>query len=216
MHAVYGYYGDQLPLSQVIDEVKPLKGGGTLAVLLACHALQRGYQATIYTYNLKVFDPSWFGDQDLDLAAKLKAQARVKRAPKLRFATKAYLQFLDLGGRIEFQELNPDLIRRYLTRGHPVLTGLSATYLFGCARERGERKLHYDDVRGEPTGHFVVLYGYDPERREALVADPLQDNPRFGGHYYAVGIQRLLGAVLLGALTYDANLLVIEPGRPAA
>jgi hypothetical protein len=43
----------------------------------------------------------------------------------------------------------------------------------------------------------------------------LQDNPRFGGQYYSVGIQRLLGAVLLGALTYDANLLVIEPGRPA-
>jgi hypothetical protein len=212
LHAVYRYYGDTISLGQVIDEIKPLKGGGTLAVLLACHALERGYQATIFTYNLDVFDPSWFGDRKVDLAGRLRSQAKVKRSAKLRFATKAYLRFLELGGRIRFKELNPDLIRRYLNRGHPVLTGLSATYLFGCARERGKEKLYYDDVRGEPAGHFVVLYGYDPDSREALVADPFQDNPRFGTHYYSVGIQRLLGAVLLGALTYDANLLVIQPG----
>jgi hypothetical protein len=212
LHAVYRYYGDDISLGRVIDEIKPLKGGGTLAVLLAHHALERGYRATIFTYNLVVFDPSWFGDGQIDLASRLKAQARVKREAKFRFATKAYLRFLELGGRIRFKELNPDLIRRYLNRGHPVLTGLSATYLFGCPRERGKEKLHYDDIRGEPAGHFVVLYGYDPDSREALVADPLQDNPRFGTHYYSVGIQRLLGAVLLGALTYDANLLVIEPG----
>ncbi len=216
LQAVYRYYGDDLPLARVIEEVKPLKSGGTLAVLLACHALERGYQATIYTYNLAVFDPSWFVDDEVDLGAKLRAQAKVKRTAKLRYATKAYLRFLELGGRIRFKELNPDLVRRYLSRGHPVLTGLSATYLFGCARERGRTTLHYDDIRGEPTGHFVVLYGYDQERGEALVADPLQDNPRFGTHYYSVGMQRLLGAVLLGALTYDANLLVIEPtsGQP--
>jgi len=211
LHAVYRYYGDDIPLGRVIDEIKPLKGGGTLAVLLAHHALERGYRATIYTYNLTMFDPSWFASGRIDLAAKLEAQAKAKRAAKLRFATRAYLRFLELGGRMRFRELNPDLIRRYLTRGLPVLTGLSATYLFGCPRERGKEKLHYDDIRGEPAGHFVVLYGYDPDSREALVADPLQDNPRFGTHYYSVSIQRLLGAVLLGALTYDANLLVIEP-----
>lgn len=213
LHAVYRYFGDAISLGQVIDEVKPLKGGGTLAVLLARHALERGYRATIYTYNLTMFDPSWFASGRIDLAAKLEAQAKAKRAAKLRFATRAYLRFLELGGRMRFRELNPDLIRRYLTRGHPVLTGLSATYLFGCPRERGKEKLHYDDIRGEPAGHFVVLYGYDPDSREALVADPLQDNPRFGTHYYSVSIQRLLGAVLLGALTYDANLLVIEPSN---
>jgi hypothetical protein len=48
------------------------------------------------------------------------------------------------------------------------------------------------------------------------VADPLQDNPRYGSHYYTVGMQRLLGAILLGVLTYDANLLVLEPPDRAA
>jgi hypothetical protein len=36
-------------------------------------------------------------------------------------------------------------------------------------------------------------------------------NPVSNDHYYMVSIARLLGAVLLGILTHDANLLIIEP-----
>ena len=57
LHALYRYYGDDLPLSKVIEEVPTLPGGGTLSVLMACHALRRGYRATIYTYELQLFDP---------------------------------------------------------------------------------------------------------------------------------------------------------------
>jgi hypothetical protein len=223
LHAVYRYWGEDHELEQVIREVVPLETRGTLAVLLACHALRRGYRATIYTYNLHVFDPSWFREEGVDLAECLRAQSRVKRDRKLRFATRAYLDFLSLGGELRFRELTPDLVRGYLKRGRPILTGLSATYLYGCPREResseGSGRMVYDDVRGHPTGHFVVLSEYDPATREVVVADPLGENPRFGSHYYRVGIQRVLGAILLGVLTYDANFLVIEPaseeeGRP--
>ena len=68
-----------------------------------------------------------------------------------------------------------------------------------------------DDVRGEPVGHFVVLTGYRKDTREVLIADPLKSNPLVGTRYYAVKTERLIGAILLGAVTYDANLLVIEP-----
>jgi hypothetical protein len=210
LHAVYAFYGDDLPLSQVIAEVSPLETGGTLAVHLAHHALRRGYWARIYTYNLAVFDPTWFEGR-IDLAQRLRAQARVKESKRLLHATDAYLEFLDLGGEIRYVDLGPALLRRYLERGCPILTGLSATYLYGCARERGRHKLVYDDAGGEPQGHFVVLCDYDRDTREVLVADPLQDNPRFGAHYYSVGDERVIGAILLGVLTYDANLLVIQP-----
>jgi hypothetical protein len=213
LHAVYGYYGDELPLEQVIREVVPLANRGTLAVLLALHALRRGYRATIFTYNLHVFDPSWFDDRRVRLADKLREQARHKRDPKLRFATDAYLEFLALGGRLAFQELTPALLRAPLQKGRPILTGLSATYLYGSPREVGVRRVRYDDVRGEPAGHFVVLTGYEPDSKEVLVADPLVEKPRFPGHYYRAPIQRVLGSILLGVLTYDANFLVLEPGR---
>ncbi len=211
LHAVYRFYGDTIPLGDVIAQVAPLETGGTLAVLLACHALRRGYRGTIYTYNLNLFDPSWFAEKEVDLSAKLRAQASAKRDAKLREATTAYLEFLSLGGEVRFEELDRRLITRHLRRGHPVLTGLSATYLYGCAREAGSEELDYDDVGGVPTGHFVILCGYDAAKREIRVADPLQDNPRFGGRYYQVGLDRVLGAILLGVLTYDANFLILEP-----
>ncbi len=56
-----------------------------------------------------------------------------------------------------------------------------------------------------------MLCGYDKEKREVLVADPYKMNPVSNDHYYMVSIARLLGAVLLGILTHDANLLIIEP-----
>ena len=60
LQALYQYYNDPVPLKDVIREVKQLKNGGTMAVMLGNHALQRGFKAHIYTYNLNVFDPSWF------------------------------------------------------------------------------------------------------------------------------------------------------------
>lgn len=210
LHSVYRFHGDEIPLQRVISEVVPLETGGTLAVLLATHALRRGYRATIYTYNLQLFDPTWFAE-DVDISDKLRQQARRKRDPKLRFATSAYLDYIDLGGELRFEELTPALLRRYLRRGLPILTGLSATYLYESARESGIHDLEDDDVGGYATGHFVVLCGYDKSTRGVLVADPLHENPRYSGGIYKVAMQRLLGAILLGVLTYDANLLILEP-----
>lgn len=215
LHAVYSFYGDDLDLSRVIAEVTPLASGGTLGVYLGIHALRRGYAATLHTYNLEVFDPTWFESDEADLGALLAQQATVKSKTRLRATTPAYQEFLALGGRIRFEELGPGLIRRHLSRGRPILTGLSATYLYGCAREVDEDgRLRYDSVRGEPTGHFVVVHGYDAESDSVLVADPLHENA-FGSHIYRVGVLRLMGAILLGVLTYDGNLLVLEP-RDAA
>ncbi|MEX2528834.1 MAG: C39 family peptidase [Gemmatimonadota bacterium] len=213
LHAVYNYFAHPLPVDQIIREVVPLSTRGTLAVLLGLHALRRGYQATLYTYNLHVFDPTWFSQPGMDLSERLAEQARAKSDDKLHFVTGAYREFLALGGDIRFRELSPELIREYLKKGIPILTGLSATYLYGCAREMGDEQMRYDDIEGEPQGHFVVLAGYDPESRKVRVADPLHGNPAYGEQHYDVGMQRLLGSILLGVLTYDANMLVIQPGN---
>jgi hypothetical protein len=211
LHAVYGFYGRGMDLHQVVAEVTPLATGGTLGVFLGIHGLRRGFDATVYTYNLDILDPTWFDKGPGELASVLRQQAEVKGSGRLRLATSAYVEFLGLGGTIRHQELRPDLIRRHLMEGHPILTGLSATYLYACAREVEEAgRLRYDSVRGEPQGHFVVLHGYDATTDSVLVADPLHENA-FGSHNYRVGMLRLLGAILLGVLTYDGNLLVIAP-----
>lgn len=210
LHAVYRYFHDHIPLDHVSQQVTRLPNGGTLAVMLANHALRRGYHATIYTYNLQLFDPTWFNPPHTRLVAKLHAQAAAKNNDKLRAASDAYVEYLQLGGIVRFQDLTAALIRNNLLAGLPVLTGLSATYLYRAPREFGPDD-DEDDIRGYPAGHFVVLAGYDRNRRTVTIADPLHANPLGLGTNYTVPIERALCAILLGVLTYDANLLVLEP-----
>jgi len=214
LHALYRYYGDDISLQQVIEEAPKLDDGGTLAVLLGIHALKRGYQAKLYTYNLQVFDPTWFTTEGVDLAERLKMQAQYKRDIKLRIATKAYLEFLAGGGLIHFEDLTSGLIRRHLKRSIPILTGLSSTYLYRAMRESPVEEKD-DDLRGFPTGHFTVLCGYDSDSRAVLIADPFWPNPFAEAHQYVVGVDRAICSILLGILTYDANLLIIEPAESA-
>jgi hypothetical protein len=214
LQAVYHYYGDKISLDQVIREVKKLKEGGTLAVLMGCHALQRGYRAKLYTFNLQIFDPTWFKLSAKAMQERLVRQMRAKNSPRIRSASKAYLEFLRLGGTIRFEDLTASFIRGLLKRDIPILTGLSATFLYRTAREIDVgNKTEYDDIRGEPAGHFVVLCGYDMERRTALVADPLLPNPISDSQIYPVRLNRLVCAIMLGILTYDANLLIVIPAK---
>ena len=211
LHAVYRYFKDSVSLDDVIAEVPRLAGGGTLAVNLANHALRRGYRALIVTYNLTAFDPSWFSGERPDLAERLRAQAIAKADPKLSSATEAYLEFLRLGGRIAMDDLSPGLLRGWLEQGKPILTGLSASFLYRSAREIGDEMLVEDDVRGVPTGHFVVLCGWDAERRQVRVADPNCDERLRPEPVYWAHVEHVMNAILLGVLTYDADLLVLDP-----
>ncbi len=214
LQAVYNYYEDKIALHQVIGQVKRLESGGTLAVLMGCHALRRGYRAKLYTFDLQVFDPTWFKLSPEEMRERMLRRLRVKKSPKIRTATKGYLEFMRLGGTICFEDLTTTLIRGLLKRSIPILTGLSATFLYRSAREieMGKRMM-YDDVNGEPTGHFVVLCGYSPAERSALVADPLLPNPISRSPIYRVRLNRLICAIMLGILTYDANLLIITPKK---
>jgi hypothetical protein len=210
LHAVYRYFRDGLPLAQVIDEVQQLETGGTLAALLGVHALRRGYKARIYTFDLTTFDPTWIPLEPEAVIQKLTLQMVVKTDAKHRAVSRAYTEFLRLGGSLRTEDLTRSLVRRYLNRDVPIIAGLSSTYLYRSMRDIPETNTD-DDIRGEPGGHFVVLHGYNPEARTVLVADPCANHPFEGTHRYEAPIDRVVCAILLGVVTYDANLLIVEP-----
>ena len=60
-------------------------------------------------------------------------------------------------------------------------------------------------------GHFVVLSGMDEST--VFVADPYKENPISGNNYYQVDTNRLMNSILLGIVTYDANMLIIMPKK---
>jgi hypothetical protein len=209
LHALYKYYNDDIGLKQVVQEVKQLKTGGTLAVMMGNHALQKGYKATIYTYNLTVFDPTWFKQPQAQMIANLKKQMRYKhKRRKLQVASRAYIKFLEAGGKILHAELDENLIKTYLKKSVPVLTGLSATYLYGTRREISATN-KFDSIKGDPVGHFVIINGFDEAKGCVYLADPMNPNP-LKSQYYYVTFDRLINSIMLGIVTYDANLLIIE------
>ncbi|MBD3673349.1 MAG: C39 family peptidase [Planctomycetaceae bacterium] len=211
LQAVYRFFNYETQLQNVIDETPRLENGGTLAVSLACHALERGFRAMIHTWNLLVFDPTWFPSDPADLRAALIEQQQLKQDPRIQQASEVYLRFLELGGELRMDDLNSSLIRKYLKKNIPILTGLSATYLYREPREYGLDS-HPDPIRGTPQGHFVVLCGYDSTQRKVLVADPLHPNPLANQNQkYLVGLDSVICSIMLGIVTYDANLLILIP-----
>jgi hypothetical protein len=209
LHAVFRYWADEEPLEAIIERGHRLEHGGTFAVFLACDALRKGYSATIYTYNITVFDPTWF-DREVDIAGRLERQRELKADERLEIATRGYLEFLRLGGELRFVDLNTELLHGILRRGLPIITGLSSTYLYRSAREFGPQSVH-DDVAGLPAGHFVILAGYNENRGSLLVVDPYQPTPYGPSLAYWISAERVLGAIMLGIVTHDANLLVVHP-----
>ncbi|HLT71751.1 MAG TPA: C39 family peptidase, partial [Cyclobacteriaceae bacterium] len=162
---------------------------------------------------LNVFDPSWESHSRKKMIQHLKRQMAFKyKRRKLQVASKAYIQFLEAGGEMRFAELNEELIKSFLDKSTPILTGLSATYLYGTPREVPQFDI-YDDIKGEPAGHFVVITGYDEKKRCVYIADPMTPNPIGKGRVYGVSFSRLINSIMLGILTYDANLLIIEPTK---
>lgn len=210
LHAVYQYWEDEISLEQTVKEIQQFdEGGGTLGVVLGKHALKRGYSVTIYSYNINIFDPTWFSFTPEKLIDVLEERASGRRGnTKDYYAIKEYIDFIKLGGEVRFQDLTKDLLFEILHEDIPILTGLSSTWLYQDARENAVTN-EYDSIHGDPTGHFVIINGYK-SRNEFFIADPYHKNPIANSHHYQINGDKLINSILLGISTYDGNLLAIK------
>ncbi len=208
LHAVYRYLGYEYDLHQLIDEIRESPNGGTFSVMLAEHALRCGFKATIYTYNVNIFDPTWDRLEQDEIADKLRQRLTRADSAKDKAKLTSYIRFFELGGRLRFDELTPTRLRKILRKGSPIIAGLSSTYLYReCRLSRSGKP---DDIHGEPEGHFVVVADWHSKKKRFVIADPYLKNPMSSHLVYQVKPNRLINSILLGIVTYDANLLVIK------
>lgn len=211
LHAIYSYYEDRMSLQELISEISSLETGGTIGVFLGCHALRRGYQVTMNSVNTHVVDPSWFNLSHDNLIQKLRHQLTYANDARVIYATKAYIQFLELGGKISFSNLSVSLLETYLKKGIPLLSGVNCTWFYQQMREYTnlQNDVLYDEWLGKPCGHFIIIYKIDPQKEMLSIADPNIPNPLSNHHYYKTHFSHWLHAHLLGIMTYDAELLAI-------
>lgn len=216
LHAIYRFYHFDISHEEVIRGVQRSHSGGTLIAYLGKHALLHGFKATCYVNNMKLFDPTWFkkGRAPREaLLVKLRMQDKYKQAKDFKQASESTQEFLELGGDICFKTIDIPLLKEHFDKRIPILTGLNSTYLYRTSREcfTSEGESFFDDIQGEPCGHFVVLFGYDAKRNSVAVADPYLEEQFAENNYYKVSRARVLNAIMLGVLTYDSALLIIEP-----
>lgn len=207
LQAIYDYYSHPTTLDKLKHEIEHWQTGGTVAVNLARHALSHGFAAEIYTYNIKIFDPTWNALEPKELALKLRQRSRKIRSIKQKKVIGFYQDFLKKGGVLKFDDLNEDLLTKLFQRHKPIICGLSATYLYQNMRETPDNQ--EDDIIGQPVGHFVVVTGWDPNSRTVTIQDPLVQNPLSETGTYKLPFTKFSNAVMMGILTYDENLLVI-------
>ena len=212
LHAVYRYFEVESDLARLIEEVPQFEEGGTFGVHLGLHALRRGFGARIISYNLRVFDPTWASLDPDALIDKLEQRIPTLRSDKARAQHLAYVEFLRLGGEVAFLDLTPDSLGQLVGQKCPLIVGLSSTYLYQAPREQPDGR--EDDVGGQPVGHFVVVNGWDAAARTVIVSDPFERNPYNPDGEYRVDVSRFISAVMLGIVSYDANLLLIRPRSP--
>ncbi len=210
LHSIYQYYGNQTTIDELRKAVVHWSTGGTVGVNLGRNALNHGFTAEIFTYNIKVFDPTWHQLPQKELITKLKLRQQKVRSNRQKKIISFYLDFIRLGGKVRFDDLNEKLIQDQFAKQRPIICGLSATYLYQEIRElpNGQE----NDIMGHPVGHFVIVSDYDPSKHEVQIHDPLRRNPISKTGVYTLPFQKFSNAVMLGILTYDANLLVI--GKP--
>ena len=209
---VLHYFGDRRSFDEVKGAISRNPDGGTLSAFLAHAAIRFGYETTMYPYNLRIFDPTWFDLPRAQIREKLLARAAATKKRKVSRASKAYATYIELGGDLAFGELSAEVLIRILVRGNPILCGLSSTWLYRQIREHPETNME-DDVGGDPTGHFVVVNGYERGGESFLVTDPSPHATSGDTGRYSVPARRLINSILLGELTYDAVLLEISPRR---
>lgn len=211
LQSIYNYYDDIISLDTLTKRVPSLTHGGTLAVLLGCDALNNGYHVTLHSTNIRLLDPSWFRQKNISLREKLTTQLQYTTEEKRYEATNAYIKFLSLGGTINFAQLNFKLIQAHINSNIPLLSGVSATYFYQTMRDytNADNRVVYDEWHGAPSGHFVIIKGFDAEKKLLHISDPFIPHPLSRTHSYTVPYSHWLQAHLLGILTYDCELLSI-------
>ncbi len=209
LQAIYRYYGNEIPLETLKSEVEHWQTGGTVSVNLGRHALNSGFNAEIYPYNIKLFDPTWKKLNSKELQNKLNLSRKRTRSKKQKKVIGFYLDFLRKGGILKFDDLDEDLFDKLFSKKKPIIVGLSATYLYQSMRETPDNE--ENDIIGGPVGHFAVVSAWDRAKRLVAIHDPMRKNPFSETGTYMLPFTKFTNAVMLGVLTYDENLLVISP-----
>lgn len=198
---IYAHFGKEVGLEKILNDLKVKDDETTYLPQLARHIQQNGLATQVLSSCPFNMSPDW---KDLDkssLIENLKAwTTHHHKNPWIKDAL-FLLYYLEEGGRVNLVDLSTKLIDEELTKGNVVLCCLEESWLWG--KRKVSNVVEYDSIRGEPRGHFVVVYGQKDD--EYLVSDPYPTNLPERQGLYSVSKDKLLVSVLV----WNPEVLVV-------
>lgn len=182
---------------------------GTFITCLGMYALEKNLDATIYTYDLDVFDLTWNNGTDELLYHLNKMLLKCNTEDEMkRLAIQYYIEFLKNGGHIE---ICPDFnftFNNIFSKERAVIAGVSSQILYRGSRinDNGDY-----DIYGKQEGHFIIA---EPAVNASYmgivdISDPYGLKSKYGKLNYSITFDTFVQAVLQSTHTHDGAWLEI-------
>lgn len=178
---------------------------------IAKYFIDQGFNTTIHTSDIQIFDPSWKKYSNKQLIDHLmKRQTDVKHPTYDQEAFNVifdgYISFLKFGGQIAFPLIDEKYLVELLQKG-PIYTIVSYQFLNQSPKavfDKDKDEFTNDSIKGNVGTHAVILAGY--KDNQFLIIDP---DKKFGGKRW-FSSSHLIASFYLAQTDYDNLLITLE------
>ncbi len=172
---------------------------GTWSPYIGIYAMKLGYNVEIFTYDVSLFDPTWFNLSNKSLIKKLKIAIKKIKDKDKKFGVRGYIDFLREGGKLTFKIPTKKILIKFLKKKIPPMAFVNSTAYY--KRKRKDFKAGKRSEFGEVGGHCIVISGY--KNGKFIVTDPNY----FKGGIYEVPEDKLI----FTWSNWGGELVVVKP-----
>ena len=190
---IYKEIGIETDLKTILKELKINDKTTTYPAQLGTHLLSKGLNPILINSTPQTVSPSWENLSEKDVTAKLEQWIKINKKNKWLKSVKWLISYLKKGGKLKIADLTTSLIDRYLNEGYKVICCLEESWIWG--ERKIEEKAVFDDIKGSPRGHFIILYSHTGN--EYLVSDPFPTGMKNKEGLYKLNKDKLLVATLV-------------------
>ncbi len=197
---IHKYFGTKITLPEILKDLGVTLKSLTFPSQLANHLRRQSYIVEVLTSCSYVVSPQWMGKPSSSIIDQLtKWCGYNKKSTWLKGAT-LLLEYMKDGGKVTVLNLTTKVLDDYLDQGYVILACLEESWLWG-KRKIADKNI-FDDVKGNPRGHFVVLY--DKNDHDYRVSDPYPTGLPGREGTYTVSKDTVLTSILLWGATVVA------------
>ncbi len=169
------YTKEKFDIKDLVKESKSPYKNMDWFFLFGMSALKRGFKVKIITVSTEILDPSWISLNPKKLVRKMKKRIKYLegRKRKDRYLIewnleplKKAVKFIEAGGELIFSLITIDLLKYFVKKKMPIIVPVNENIFYGIKRTKDDE---YDDIRGYPSGHIVVISGY--AKKDFIITD---------------------------------------------